>query len=286
MAEKIIQFKAKKEIFDKAAARLACSDCKVVPKDIPIFQSGQGDVLCSICKPNSKLTGIFRSSVLEDLLMSLPISCKFQKNECPVVLQDRENLSYHEEDCKHRDVWCSYRFCEERIPAIQFKNHFLERHEIDLEKNDQIVTKMTESGMYKVKMKMLEQYFSGEWWASGWINYNDSKTFILFIRDFGGYNFSWLQLVGSQFEARNFEYSLKVDGPPKIGKFYYEGEVRSLDDDKNDIYETGLGLSIPHGALKKLVQDDSYYIEVKIKDLKAELNKGEDTRIPTSEEDD
>ena len=99
MAEKIIQFKAKKEIYDKVAARIACSDCKVVPKDIPIFQSGQGDVLCSICKPNSKLTGIFRSSVLEDLLMSLPISCKFQKNGCPVVLQDRKHLSYHEEDC-------------------------------------------------------------------------------------------------------------------------------------------------------------------------------------------
>ena len=87
----------------------------------------------------------------------------------------------------------------------------------------------------------------------------------------------WLQLIGSQFEARNFEYSLKVEAPD-IGEFYYKGPVRSLDDDKNDIYETGLGLAIFHGALKKLLQDDHYYIEVKIKDLKAELNKGEDTQ--------
>ena len=286
MAEKIIQFKAKKEIFDKAAARLACSDCKVVPKDIPIFQSGQGDVLCSICKPNSKLTGIFRSSVLEDLLMSLPISCKFQKNECPVVLQDRENLSYHEEDCEHRDVLCPDRFCEERIPAIQFKNHFLQKHEIDLEKDDEDVTKMTESGVYKVKREMLKEYFSGEWQFTCWFNYNDSKSFILFSRDFDGYNLSWLQLVGSQFEAKNFEYSLKVEGPLDVGKFYYDGTVRSLDDDKNELFEKGLGLAIFHGALKKLIQDDHYDIEVKIKDLKAELNKGEDTQIPMSEEDD
>ena len=91
MAEKIIQFKAKKEIFDKAASDLACSVCKIVPKDVPIFQTGEGDVLCSICQPKSELTGIFRSSVLEKLLMSLPISCKYQKNECPVVLQDRDH---------------------------------------------------------------------------------------------------------------------------------------------------------------------------------------------------
>ena len=38
--------------------------------------------------------------------------------------------------------------------------------------------------------------------------------------------------------------------------------------------------------MKKLVQDDQYDIFVKIKDLKAEINKGEDTQIPTSEEDD
>ena len=100
------------------------------------------------------------------------------------------------------------------------------------------------------------------------------------------YSFTWLQLVGSQFEARNFEYSLKVEGPPDIGKFYYEGTVRSLDDDKNNIFETGLGLTIPHGAMKKLLQDDHYYIEVKIKDLKAEISKVEDSQILTSEEDD
>ena len=107
MAEKIIQFKAKKEIFDKAAPDLACSVCKIVPKDVPIFQTGEGDVLCSICQPKSELTGIFRSSVLEKLLLFLPISCKYQNNECPVVLQDRDHLSYHEEDCDFRDVLCS-----------------------------------------------------------------------------------------------------------------------------------------------------------------------------------
>ena len=278
MAEKIIEFKAKKEIFDNLASRLACSNCKIVPRDVPIFQTGQGVVLCSTCKPKSKSSGIFRSSILEDLLKSIPISCKNQKNKCPIVLQDRRHLSYHEEDCQFRDVLCSYKFCKEIIPAVEFKRHCLEKHGFDLE--IYFAKIMSERGMHQF----------------GWLDFiccgfksilfNDSKTFVIHARKCNGRTFFWLQLVGSQFEAKNFEYSLKVEGPLDVGKFYYEGTVRSLDDDKNDVFETGLGLSIPHGALKKLIQDDDYDIEVKIKDLKAELNKGEDTQIPTSEEDD
>ena len=288
MAEKIIQFKAKKEIFDKAATKLACSDCKAVPKGVPIYQTIQGDVLCSVCKPKSKLSGIFRNYVLEDLLMSLPISCKYQKNGCPVVLQDREHLSYHEEDCEFRDVLCSYQLCEESISANQFKNHAQEKHEFSLKENSSRITtsRITpESGVYEFKDYMQSKKFELEWWGTNNIIYNDSKSFLTHSRKKNGFNFIWIQLVGSKFEARNFEYSLKVEGLD-IGEFNYKGTVRSLDDDKNDIYETGLGLFIPHGALKKLVQDDRYTVEVKIKDLKAELNKDEDTQIPMSFEDD
>ena len=110
------------------------------------------------------------------------------------------------------------------------------------------------------------------------ILFNDSKTFVIHARKCNGRTFFWLQLVGSQFEAKNFEYSLKVEGPPDIGEFIYKGTVRSLDDDKNDILETGLGLAISQGALKKLHQIDSYGLEIKIIDLKAEVNKSEDSQ--------
>ena len=302
MAEcsKIQQFKIKKEIFDQAASRLACSDCKAVPKDVPIFQTGQGDVLCSICQPKSKLTGIFRSFVLEDLLKSLPISCKYQKNECPVVLQVREHLSYHEEDCEFRDVLCSYQFCEERISANEFKKHCLKEHEFDLENQthnqNEIeieVKHITEmSVLLKIKDEISNRYFvinpkrREDWRGCKAYFYNNSKSFLIHMRvTNAGYLLIWLQLVGSQFEARNFEYSLKVEDPD-IGKLSYEGTVRSLDDDKNNIYETGSGLSIPHGTLKKMLQDEHFYFEVKIKDLKAELNKDEDSQIPMSDKED
>ena len=241
-----------------------------VPRDVPIFQTGQGVVLCSTCKPKSKSSGIFRSSILEDLLKSIPISCKYQKNKCPIVLQDRRHLSYHEEDCQFRDVLCSYKFCKEIIPAVEFKRHCLEKHGFDLE--IYFAKIMSERGMHQF----------------GWLDFiccgfksilfNDSKTFVIHARKCNGRTFFWLQLVGSQFEAKNFEYSLKVEGPPDIGEFIYKGTVRSLDDDKNDILETGLGLAISQGALKKLHQIDSYGLEIKIIDLKAEVNKSEDSQ--------
>ena len=308
MAEKSIQFNAKKEIFDRAAARLACSDCKVVPKVVPIFQTSHGDVLCSICKtkrssnssnnlprrflcsickPKSKSSEIFRSFVLEDLLRSLPISCKYQKNECPVVLQDRKSLSYHEKDCEFRDILCPYRSCNDVISANRLGKHFLVNHKFDLEQNFGLI-EMSEIGMYKFDVKMDKKKFDSDRCLYGTIAYiyNDSKTFLTHLRLSKGYNFMWIQLMGSQFEAKNFEYSLKVDGPPDIGKFYYEGAVRSLDDDKIGIFETGLGLNLPHRALKKLVQDDRYYVEVKIRDLKAEINKSEDSQIAMPDKED
>ena len=70
-----------------------------------------------------------------------------------------------------------------------------------------------------------------DWQGCMRIFYN-SKTFLIQTQiTNAGYLLIWLQLVGSQFEARNFEYSLKVENPD-IGKFSYEGTVRSLDDDK------------------------------------------------------
>ena len=258
------------------ASRLVCSNCKIALSDVPIFQTSQGEVLCSTCKPKSKLPGIFRSSILEDFLKkSIPIPCKYQKNKCPFVFQDyrhlsRLHLSYHEKDCEFRDVLCSYKFCKEIIPAVEFKRHCLEKHGFDLK--IYFAKIMSERGMHQF----------------GWLDFiccgfksilfNDSKTFVIHARKCNGRTFFWLQLVGSQFEAKNFEYSLKVEGPPDIGEFIYKGTVRSLDDDKNDILETGLGLAISQGALKKLHQIDSYGLEIKIIDLKAEVNKSEDSQ--------
>ena len=124
---RMAEFKMKKQLFDTVGSSVICSDCQIVPRNIPIYQTNQGDVLCAECKPKSKSHGIFQNSVLEKLLMELPVSCKYQKNEC-LVVQDRQNISYHEEDCKYRKVLCSVVHCKENVIFDQLKDHFLNIH--------------------------------------------------------------------------------------------------------------------------------------------------------------
>merc|ERR1712141_668679 len=138
-------FKAKKEIFDKIASKVCCSFCKIVPRGAPIYQAkgpkGEGQVLCADCMPNAnKSSGIFQSSILEDLLQFLPISCKYQKNKCPVV-KDQMDILEHEKDCQFRDVLCSMQHCLSRIPVYQYKNHVVKEHHIQTNTSSEIQSK-------------------------------------------------------------------------------------------------------------------------------------------------
>ena len=266
-ADHLVQFKAQKEKYDKIAPRLTCSNCKHVIRgtclprpDYKVFQTGQGDVLCQVCQPNSKEPGIYRSYILEKLIRSLPDPCHYHKQGCPVVLDkdEIEILCDHETECEFRDFLCSYGFCEERIVAREFKRHCLEKHELDLEID---TAEVSETGVCKLIDTVEERNFDSEWSSSNnkVIRFNDSNSFIFHITSQYGCNFFWLQNIGSRFEAMDFEYSVKVDGPSHIGKFYYEGNVRDLDEDKNELFDKGLGLVIYHGALKTLVRSEGIH---------------------------
>ena len=89
----------------------------------------------------------------------------------------------------------------------------------------------------------------------------------------------WMQLFGPQFEAQNFIYSMKIQDP-QFGEFYYKGPVRSLDDNKDFVYETGLGLTVSDKIIKKISADDYFNFEVEIINLK---NENEETESLVSE---
>ena len=131
----ITTFKTKKGIFDKIFKTVLCSICNIVPRETPIFQDQKGAVICSSCQPSiSTNREIYQSFHMENLLMELPTSCKYQRNCCPIV-HDRNNIAYHEEDCQYRDVLCPYRFCKRKIPVRKLKNHYLDTHGFNLDSN-------------------------------------------------------------------------------------------------------------------------------------------------------
>ena len=142
-------FKAKKEIFDNVSNSIVCSSCEIVPRDTPIYQAEEGLVLCSKCKPKSNLSGIYRSFHMENLLEHLPISCKYQMNECPVV-QDKKNIAYHEEDCEFREVVCPYLFCKEGIVQNMLNHHLNQIHKRNTKKVEKGASSVSEGLVHTV----------------------------------------------------------------------------------------------------------------------------------------
>ena len=74
MAESIplVEFKAKKQIFEEVASEAICNFCQIVPRKAPIYQTASGLIACSDCKSTSTSRMEFqRSLILEKLLIGL-----------------------------------------------------------------------------------------------------------------------------------------------------------------------------------------------------------------------
>ena len=56
-SKEIIEFRVKKGILEKIAKNVICENCKIVPREPPIFMSAQRFVICSTCKPKYYLQG-------------------------------------------------------------------------------------------------------------------------------------------------------------------------------------------------------------------------------------
>ena len=107
-------------------------------------------------------------------------------------------------------------------------------------------------------------------WTMGAILYKE-KSFLLQIRSQGSHTQFWLQLVGSELESEGFEYSLAVKNE-KHGEFCYKGQVRSMEENKDAIYDQGLGLTIHRGITQKLLLHNSLSVDISIVDTKAKNN--------------
>ena len=102
---------------------------------------------------------------------------------------------------------------------------------------------------------------------------HDSKCFLVQGRDYQNHTLIWLQLFGSHYEAKNYNYTVKID-VPKFGQFCCNNiPPRSLDDDKEFIHKNGFGLTVPHGVLKMIVDDNYFDVEIQIKNFKNEKDE-------------
>ena len=74
MAESLplVEFNAKRQIFEEVASEAICNFCQIVPRKPPIYQTASGLIACSDCKSTSTSRMEFqRSLILEKLLIGL-----------------------------------------------------------------------------------------------------------------------------------------------------------------------------------------------------------------------
>ena len=70
MAESLplVEFNAKRQIFEEVASEAICNFCQIVPRKPPIYQTASGLIACSDCKSTSRME-FQRSLILEKLLI-------------------------------------------------------------------------------------------------------------------------------------------------------------------------------------------------------------------------
>ena len=129
---KKIRFETEKKILDEVADEVACSVCKIVPREIPLYVSPGGNIVCSTCKnanPEANFQQNDLTRAMDKVLSNLPRTCKFRKNGCKIAA-NLNSIEYHEEDCEFRDILCPETFCKETYSFKHFEDHMKTEHKI------------------------------------------------------------------------------------------------------------------------------------------------------------
>jgi len=290
---KKIKFEAEKKILDEVADEVACSICKIVPREIPLYMSPGGSIVCSTCKntnPEANFQQNDLTRAMDKVLSNLPRTCKFRKNGCKIAA-NLNSIEYHEEDCEFREILCPFQFCQETYAFKDFLDHMKNKHNSDItcppsREFEQNGSKFTmKSKKILATNKVLEEGPSKIAWGYKYIGVVSGKKFLLNYRfgpSFYGEKrdvFFWVQIIGSKFETKNFRYSLQVEDQGFEGTYSYKGYVKSLDDKKSDIYKTSTaGLLISFEILKKCT-GNVFTMEIEIEDQKRREDSNVDEKV-------
>ena len=72
---KKVKFEIEKKILDEVAEEVSCSICKIVPREIPLYVSPGGNIVCSNCKndnPEANFQQNALTRALDKVLKNLP----------------------------------------------------------------------------------------------------------------------------------------------------------------------------------------------------------------------
>ena len=293
MASQFCQFDCKRKMLESVIETLQCYKCQ----DVPGFKEEQRNryicvenshQLCEKCKDLCKCGSVVTkcpSPVVHQILKDLPMFCPHYKRGSREVFAKAENLEEHLIDCIFRPVYCPLLFCKELNPFKDITDHLESTHSIDLR-------------MHSVKLsltKVSHSFFlltnavsSQKPIATSLRKFEFNGTILYLVgRQVNSIMYFWVYIHGSPYEAKNFKYTLSVEG--KNGnKFTYSDNVKPLDEKPDDIMCIGepSALMIGIEVAKKIRNEDLRWpIEVTIHALKEEA-KDEDIESGVEDESD
>ena len=278
-SKKRLEFEVKKEFFEAISSGFTCSICKIVPRKGPLFisRSGDGSMACADCEAASKFPDSVSIPGTEALLANLPVtSCRYKKHDCKII-QDQDLISYHEEDCPYRSIKCIFENCKKKYPALKLSNHLKLVHQFDVNHTSTTIMLGQDGPKFQVPIPMKPMHFKRpspgcdkiRWTPVGPLELNNRNFFVQVENRFiCKQTIIWVQLYGSKLEAKNFKYSMQLPENQEAGFTTYKGPVKSLDDDKSEVFKSRNGLVLPFSTVKKHLDEGTLILHVEIEDLK------------------
>ena len=266
-----------KELFDEISDQVACHVCKVAPRTLPIFRSMEKGVICSECKEKQGFLSTIsykRDMILEKILIWLPTSCRNKVNGCDFV-QESKFIGSHEEQCQFQNVHCNFGNCVLKLPPAILKSHYKTIHCLDIDQMISSTFHYKPRPSYHIDVKLKASNFENGpkfLMSPGLINitmHNEVKTFFFHqqLHPAKQCFMFFMQMYGKNSEAQNYEYIIRlVDG--KFGTTSYQGQMRSIDDNKIAIFKSRAAFIIPLHIAKQFLPEGKMSLEVKIQDLR------------------
>ena len=190
-----------------------------------------------------------KDKFLQDLLPTLPTSCKARKHGCQFV-EFLDKMKEHEEECEFREVPCPVAFCYSiqlskltehlKEGQIFFEDMNIDEHNFDLN---------TTSPNVKIEGSKFKFKFERHVENIGTTHFEhfrfDGKTFLCQMmhntdEQFVGF---WIQLVGSRAEAKNYRCWIQV-GNPDYEVYTYKGKIKCINDDMWKTFEERSGMNV------------------------------------------
>ena len=281
MASQFCQFDCKRKMLESVIETLQCYKCQ----DVPGFKEEQRNryicaqnfhQLCEKCKDLCKCGSVVLkcpSPVVHQILKDLPMYCPHYKRGSREVFAKAENLEEHLMDCVFRPVYCPDLGCKELNSFKDITDHLESTHSMDL-RTHSVKLSLTEVSH---AFSLLTNPESSEKAFDQWLRKFEFNGTIFYLvgKNVNSNMYFWVYIHGSPYEAKNFKYTLSVEGK-KGNKFTYSDHVKPLDVKPADIFGEPSALMIGIEVAKKIRNENLRWpMEVTIHALKEEA-KDED----------